>query len=147
MSIARRRFAAFVMAGKAEGHSQRFYGGQFDSRVIGEEDFVSKVLPKASTPARRPTLNTVVAQVCASAAIDEAQLCERGKARTAARARAVVGWLALKSGAATLTEVANHFNRDVSTLSHAIAALERRSRNSESFANALDQQLNAICQA
>ena len=102
------------MAGRAEGHSQRFYGGQFDNRVIGEEAFVNKVLPKAPEPAR---------------------------------ARAVVAWLALKSGAATLTDVANLFNRDVPTLSHAVTALEQRSRNSESFANALNQHRYAICQA
>ena len=147
MGIARRRFAAFVMAGRAEGHSQRFYGGTFDSRVIGEADFVNKVLPKAPEPTRRPTLRAIVAQVCASAALTEAQLRERGKARTPARARAIVGWLALKSGAATLTEVAKLFDRDVSTLSHAIAALEQRSRNSESVANALDQHFYAIYQA
>lgn len=147
MGIARRRFAAFVMAGSAEGHSERFYGGQFDNRVIGEEAFVNKVLPKAPEPTSRPTLYAIVEQVCTSASLDEAQLRERGKARTPARARAIVGWIALQSGAATLTEVASLFDRDVSTLSHAIAALEQRSRNSESFANALNQQLYAICHA
>ena len=68
MGIARRRFAAFVMAGRAEGHSQRFYGGQFDSRVIGEEAFVNKVLPRVSEPTRRTTLRAIVEQVCANAA-------------------------------------------------------------------------------
>ena len=84
-----------------------------------------------------------MSQVCTSTALTEAQLSERGKAR----AHAILGWLALKSGAATLSAVANLFNRDVSTLSHAIAALEQRSRNSEIFANALDQQLYTIYQA
>ena len=46
--VARRRFADFVEAGRGEGHSQRFYGSKADPRVVGEEDFLKKVLPKKS---------------------------------------------------------------------------------------------------
>jgi REP element-mobilizing transposase RayT len=147
MGVARRRFAAFVVAGEAEGHSDRFYGGQADRRIIGEEDFVKKVLPTRPMPRKRPALSTIVRQVCASTSLTEAMLRQNGKARAPARARAMIGWMASKSDAATLTQVATLFNRDLSTLSHAVSALEQRSRNSESFANSLNKQLYAIYQA
>jgi hypothetical protein len=46
-----------------------------------------------------------------------------------------------------MTRVAAHFDRELSTLSHAVSALEERWRNSESFANALKQHLYAIYRA
>ena len=74
----------------------------------------------------------------------EAALLAAGKSRPAAHARALVGWLAARTKAATLTAVAARFHRDLSTLSHAVSALEERSRNSESFDNTLNEHLYAI---
>jgi len=145
--VARRRFADFVEAGRGEGHSQRFYGGKADPRVVGEADFLKKVLPRKSRAPRPPSLSAIVAQVCRSASMNEAMLKANGKARPQAHARALIGWLAVRSGAASLTQVAVRFNRELSTLSHAVSALEQRWRTSPSFANALNQQLDAIYQA
>lgn len=144
---ARARFAAFVEAGRAEGHSEVFYGGKDDPRVVGEEDFVKKVLPGKAKATRPPTLSAIVAHVCRSASLSEAALKATGKDRSPARARALIGWLCVRSKAATLTQVANHFHRELSTISHAVSALEERSRNSDSFANILNQHLYAIYQA
>lgn len=145
--IARRRFAAFVAAGQDEGHSDRFYGGEADTRVVGEADFVKKVLPKKTRVAKPPALSVIVRKVCKSASLTEAALRARGKDRPQAHARALIGWLAIKSGSATLTEVAARFNREASTLSHAVTNLEKRSRQSESFANSLSRHLYALYQA
>jgi putative transposase len=147
LGVARARFAAFVEAGRAEGHSEMFYGGKDDSRVVGEEDFVKKVLPRKARRTKPPSLSAIVAHVCQSASLSEASLKAPGKGRAAAKARALAGWLARKSKATTLTQVAAHFHRELSTLSHAVSALEERSRNSESFANALNKHLYAIYQA
>jgi REP element-mobilizing transposase RayT len=147
LGVARARFAAFVEAGRAEGHSEVFYGGKDDSRVVGEEDFVRKVLPRKARGPKPPSLSAIVAHVCRSASMSEAALKAPGKGRAAAQARALVGWLAVKCKATTLTQVAAHFHRELSTLSHAVSSLEERSRNSASFANALNQHLYAICQA
>ena len=147
IGAARSRFAAFVEEGLAEGHSEVFYGGEADARVVGEEDFVARVLPRKQRGPKPPSLPAIVAYVCASASMRKAELLAPGKSRPAAHARALVGWLAARSKAATLTAVAERFQRDLSTLSHAVSALEERSRNSESFANALNDHLYAICQA
>ena len=147
LGVARSRFAAFVDVGRSEGHSDLFYGGQADARVVGEEDFVKKVLPKKPKGLKPPSLPAIVAHVCASASMNEAALIASGKGRQAAQARALIGWLALKSKAATLTQVAARYDREISTLSHAVSSLDERSRNSASVANALKQHINAIYQA
>ena len=69
LTSARQRFAAFVDAGIREGHSEVFYGGQADARVVGEEDFVKKVLPEKVREARPPSLSAIVAHVCQSASM------------------------------------------------------------------------------
>ena len=147
LGVARTRFAAFVEAGRTQGHSEVFYGGKADARVVGEEDFVKQVLRKKARGPKPPSLSAIVAHVCRSASMSEAALKAPGKGRSQARARAVIGWLAQKSKAATLTRVALHFHRELSTLSHAISSLEKRSRKSANFSNALNQHLHAIYQA
>ncbi len=144
---AKQHFTAFVDAGIREGHSEVFYGGQADGRVVGEEDFVRKVLPRKINGPKPPSLSTILAHVCQSASMSEAEMAAPGKARAAAQARALAGWLAMRTKAATLTRVAAHFDREISTLSHAVSTLEERSRNSASFANALNQHIYAIYQA
>lgn len=147
LTVTRPRFAAFVDAGRAEGHSEAYYGGRDDSRVVGEEDFVSKVLSKKPRGAKPPSLSTIVAEVCQSVSMSEADLKAPGKDRAAAQARALIGWLAVKNKAASLTQVAARFNRDPSTLSHAVTALEKRSRSSESLADSLKEKFYALSQA
>ena len=147
LGVARQRFAAFVEAGIGEGHSQVFYGGQADARVVGEEDFVNKVLPRREAKIKAPALKQIVAYVCNGYGLSETALRAPGKGRQAAQARALIGWLSVQSKATTLTRVATHFHREPSTLSHAVAALEERSRNSKSFANDLKKHLYTLSQA
>lgn len=111
LAVARARFAAFIEAGRAEGHSEVFYGGKDDSRVVGEEDFVKKVLPKKARGTKPPSLSAIVAYVCQVASLSEAALKAPGKGRTEAKVRALAGRLARKSQTATLTRVADHFHR------------------------------------
>ncbi len=114
---ARQRFAVFVDAGLSEGHSEVFYGGQADGRVVGEEDFLKKVLPKREAKIKPPSLKQIVAYVCAGYRLTEGALKAPGKGRQTAQARALVAWLAVRFRSCTLAEVAEHFSRSPSTLS------------------------------
>ena len=67
-----------------------------------------------------------------------------GKRKAAAHARAIAGRLSMKTTAAALTQVAAYFDRELSTLSGAVSALEEHSRNSKSSVNALNRDLYAI---
>ena len=61
--------------------------------------------------------------------------------------RALAAWLAIRLRACTLVEVAEHFSRSPSTLSHLVANLEKLSRSSGEPADALRKHLYAISQA
>ena len=62
----------------------------------------------------------------------EAELKGPGQRRDKSEVRAVVGWLAMEYGSATLSEVGKRFNRDVGTMSSAVRRLVDR---------AMDEQL------
>jgi putative transposase len=150
LGSARQRFAAFVDAGVRDGHSEVFYGGQADGRVVGEKDFVKKVLkvlPKRAAKRKAPSLKQIVAYVCDGYGLTEAALKAPGKGRQTAQARALVAWLAVRFRSCTLAEVAEHFSRSPSTLSHLVANLEKLSHSSGEPTEALRKHLYAIMQA
>ena len=147
IGVARMRFARFIHEGKAEGHNAAFYGGQADSRIVGEEDFVRTILKPEARRHRAPSIAELATYVCRRYRLNEKELLAAGRARRPAEARALLAWLALKTHAASLTRLSQTFGRDISTLSHALSRLEERSRKSHAFAKALRRHLYAISQA
>ena len=146
LSVARKRFARFVDEGRADGHQELFYGGDSDSRVVGEEDFVRSILKIRPPRTRRPKLEELTAYVCSGYGLTCSELLAEGRERRRAEARAVVAFLAIRSHTATLTALAQYFGRDASTLAHAVSRLAERSRKSSDFASALKHHLHAISQ-
>jgi putative transposase len=147
IGVARTRFARFIHEGKAEGHNEAFYGGQADSRIVGEEDFVKTIVKPEPKQRRALPVKELLSHICRHYRLTEKELHAVGRARLPAEARALVAWLALKTRAASLTTLAKTFGRDISTLSHALSRLEERSRKSPAFAKALRRHLYAISQA
>ena len=96
-SAARARFAEFVDAGRAQGHSEAFYGGQADSRVVGEEDFLKKVLKPARARVKPLPLGNIVDYVCTSFELTPEGLKAPGRNRRGAQARTLIAWLAVQS--------------------------------------------------
>ena len=141
--MARARFAAFVEAGRKDGHLAMFYGGEDDSRVVGEADFLKGVLKPAEQPLKPPALVRLVDHVCQACGLKPAQLRAPGRNRQAAQARTLVAWLAVQARSCTITEVAHYFSRAPSTMSHLVARLEKRSRSSSTLSEALRKHLNA----
>ena len=74
-------------------------------------------------------------------------LAAASRGRREASARALIGWLAQRTGAASLTVVGRRFNRDVSTLSRAVSALDHEARAGGTRARELARHRNAIMQA
>ena len=147
IGVARTRLARFINEGKAEGHNAAFYGGQVDSRIVGEEDFVRAILKPKPNRRRTPPIREVVTYVSHRYRLNEKELLAAGRARRPAEARALLTWLALKTQTASLTTLAQSFGRDISTLSHAVSRIEERSRRSPAFAKALRRHVYAISQA
>ena len=147
IDVARPRYARFIQEGKAEGHNAAYYGGQADSRIVGEEDFVRAILKPKPNRRRTPAIKELVTHVCHRYRLNEKEIFAAGRARRPAEARALVAWLAIKTKSASLTTLARTFERDISTLSHALSRIEERSRKSPAFAKALSRHIYAISQA
>ena len=147
IGVACSRFARFIHEGKAEGHNAAFYGGQTDSRIVGEEDFVRTILKPPPVRQRPPPIGKLLTHVCRRYRLTEKELLAAGRARLPAEVRSLVAWLALNTQTASLTTLAQTFRRDISTLSHPFSRIEERSRKSPAFAKALGRHLYAISQA
>lgn len=81
----------------------------------------------------------MLAAVCHAYRLKEAALCTPNQHRRIAEARAMVGWLAMQLGGATLTEVAKRLKRDVTSLSSAVRHLGERARNSQELQECMER--------
>jgi putative transposase len=92
-------------------------------RVV--DDAVS-AMPRP-TPRGRPGRNVdeIVASVCRQAGVREEQLAEPGKSHILSRLRAEIAVTATREGAATLTDIARRFNRDLSSITKAATRWRR----------------------
>ncbi len=95
-------------------------------RVLASPRFRRHLERHAAPPARGPDLDQVVAHVCAAYGLSAAELGETRRWRRPAEARAMVAWLARDSGAATLINVARHFDRSLATISLGLRRLEQQ---------------------
>jgi len=149
LGVARRRYARFVADGLGEGHRSDFYGGEEDSRVIGDERFVAG-LQRQAVPVQRAgrvTLDALVAHVCSGYGLEESALRAPGRQRREAQARALIGWLAVRTKAATLAEVAQRFGREASGLGRQALQLGQGAQADPEKARALAKHLNTVSQA
>lgn len=124
-SAARRRFAEFIERGAGEGHRQDLYSGANDSRILGNDMFVERVLLRRTT-ARKPHLDAIVTHICKKSGITEKELSAPSRQRNFAVLRGIIGWLARHFESASLSDVAKRFNRDPATISRAVRNIEER---------------------
>jgi putative transposase len=126
---ARERYESFVMDGLAEGQRREFQRGGEDSRVLGDDFFLEKVLDSAGEKRIiKPSLAHLIERVCRMYSINPEELSAAGQRRSISQARAVLGWLAQESGGCTLTEVGMITGRDVGSISSAVGRLVKRAR-------------------
>jgi REP element-mobilizing transposase RayT len=148
---ARTRYRAFVRAGvrggSGAGRRDEFHLGPDDSRVLGSAAFLESVLGPPARPGPAPSLEAIVDQVCARYHLGAGDLAGPGRRRLGSEARGVIGHLARGSAAASLSEVARRFNRDLTTMSRAVRRVEELAARDADFARRLAADLNAIMQA
>jgi putative transposase len=147
-AISSKRYAAFVHAGRGEGHREEFHhGGDQDQRVLGDDRFAERIVNKSCASPQPITLDKLIKMVSQSYRLTESDLASVGRERRASEARCVIGWLAQKSGQVTLTEVGRRFGRDVATLSRGVHRLVLKAKGSKTLAKRLAGFNNAIVQA
>lgn len=150
LNTCRKRYEEFVRAGRGEGYREEFHGGVEDQRVLGNDQFVEKMLGTEVLPSykgKQIQLIDLVRHVCKKYQLKEEDLASAGRSRYASEARQVVGWLAMMTDNITLTEVAQHFGRDVTTLSRGVRRMEDKIKKSKIFAREMGELSNAIMQA
>ena len=150
INTCRKRYEEFVRAGQGEGHREEFHGGGDDQRILGNDRFAENMLgTEVLQPYKRKQVefHDLIRRVCIEYRLKEEDLTSSSRNRYASEARLVIGWLALKSDNITLTEVAKHFGRDVTTVSRGVNRLEEKIKKIKSFEKTMDELYRVIIQA
>lgn len=143
---ARRGYREFVDQGKEEGHQQEYHSGSAnDSRVLGDDTFIDKVLAHAEArPKQRISLDEIIQSVCRKYGIEEVDLKTPGKYRNFSAARGMAAWLILETGGATLAELSSYTGRDVSTLSTAAKTVQTLAKSDQGLADCKMELLESL---
>jgi REP element-mobilizing transposase RayT len=147
-----KRYRAFIAEGMGEAAPDLFdrpAGAQ--GRVLGGEDFVAAALKQAGEAAARkakpPGQAAIVEAVCAAWGVARDEIDGPSRARLASEARGVAALIARETGAATLTAMAAHFGRDLSSLSRVLQHVEARAAADPDFAKRIQRLQNTIIRA
>ncbi len=114
---ARTAFNRFVDAARKEGERVDLMRGNEGGRVLGNPRFVKKALKPVKAAPRPMTLNQLVKRVCREEGIKEPALKNESRARRESQIRQTITYLAMEMDIATLTALAERFNRDLTTMS------------------------------
>ncbi len=143
LETSRKNFEIFVNKGNDEGYRSDLQVGETDPRILGDDRFVDKVV--FSNPViRSPSLARVIKFVCKNYKVKEKELSGQSRARNFSEIRGIIGWLCVKLNAASLTDIAYRFNRDLATISRAVSRIDRRSLKSPVFANKLGDHVKDL---
>lgn len=113
----RKAFTKFVEAGKDEGERTDLMRGSEGGRLLGGKQFTKKALKPVKEVKAGVTLNQLIKRVCREEGVKEAQLCNDSRARKESQIRQTIAYLAMELNVASLTSLANRFNRDLTTMS------------------------------
>jgi len=114
---ARTAFVRFTDAGKSEGVRTDLVRGSEGGRVLGGKRFVTKALKPAKAIPKPMTLNQLVKRICKEENVKESALKNESRARHESQIRQTIAYLAMELNVATLTALADRFNRDLTTMS------------------------------
>jgi putative transposase len=130
LGAARRAYERFVLEGKGGSHREDYHrGSDGDSRILGDDSFIDRVLgQKEVPPGRKVSMNRVLKEVCKLYSIKEEALRVPGKDRRLSEARGMAVCLVMELGITTLEELGKVMGRDGTTLSSAMKRLKIRAK-------------------
>jgi len=130
-TTARHNFAKFIKEGIELDSDNKFHhGSKKDGRIIGDDTFLDQILNRKDIPTKKPGFDEVEVAVCQVFSLSRSELQKKGTRHKPAQARALIGLIATQLEISTLTEVANYFQRDISTLSTGIKRLTMKIKHS-----------------
>ena len=122
--VAIKRYKEFIKDGMETEEEQSYISGNY----VGDEEFIDK-MEKKTTQLSREKLNINLEEITRLVTdkfnVDKRLLFEKGRGRVKSKIRGIVGLLARDITDITLKEISHYFNRDSSTMSIAIAKIER----------------------
>ena len=133
-------YSKFVGERVGDGHKNEFHrGGEFDSRLLGEERFVDEAMERARIRREpKPTVGEVLETVKKICNIDDETLCSRRRDGSISEARTLAAWAVSEFSDGTISEVGRFFGRDVSTLSACIKRMTDKARNDPGIAGRME---------
>ena len=147
LSAARKAYKKFIMEGKGVGWQEEYHrGSDLDSRILGDDRFMEKVLGREAKIGMRSrlSLEEVIQKVCQQYEVPDVDLISRGKDHRASEIRGVIAWLILEGGVGRLTELGKVTGRDVTTLSSLVRRLRMRAKRNEQLAVRVKGLLKAV---
>jgi putative transposase len=146
LSLARKAYRSFVHEGKKGFHQEEYHKGtETDSRILGDDDFIDRVLDrKLRSPRPKATLDKIMLEICRYFHLEEKDFFVTGKDHKLSEARGMVAWLVLELGVGTLVELSRRVGRDVTTLSAGMKRLQIRSKRDSELADAMKLLLKAV---
>lgn len=144
---ARKAYQRFVAEGLAETRKGEYHTGTCEGRILGDDTFADLVLKQADQP--RPEhfpLEEVIAAVCRTYGMTEAELRAPGKARPFTEARAVTALLVRQAPHLSLTELGKVLHRDISALGKAAARIDGESWGDAELATKLKELRRALAE-
>ena len=143
-SSAREAYGRFIQDGKKGIYRREYHAGSgTDSRILGNDQFIDRVLKKEEKRSRRRVnFDRIIEQVCKSFALEEGTLLVSGRDHTVSKARGMAAWIVLERGIGTLAELSRRTGRDVATLSSAAKRLKIRSEKDLELAGKMRKLLD-----
>lgn len=114
---ARAAFAKFVDSGRNEEERVDLMRGSDGGRLLGGARFTKKALKPPKVLEKPMSLPQLVKLVCKEEGVKEASLKNESRARRESQIRQIITYLATELDIASLTALANRFNRDLTTMS------------------------------
>jgi len=109
-------FEKFVASNNADSDTD-FMRGSNGGRLLGSERFARKALKPAKPTPKLTTLARLVKVICQAEGIREATLKNDSRARYESQVRQIIAYLATELEVASLTDLSQRFNRDLTTMS------------------------------
>lgn len=143
-----RQYNNFIGDGVGEKYRKEFHVGNRGGQILGEDKFVEAVLNELDIrPVKLVSFEKIVKLVCEICEVDEKSLSTPSRERKLSEARGIIAWCVAKEKSATLTSVAQYFNRDLSAMSFAVRRIEGHKHKSLSLREKLRLLDKSIIQA
>lgn len=86
----------------------------------------------------------IIKYVCGQTGATEGELSSGSRQRRLSEVRGIIGWLATRLEATSLSDVSRRFHRDLATMSRAVRNIDRRRERSEEFKSQLTSSIKAL---